>query len=97
MERLKRDGGKLVKKYLIYKEHVCRQVYADVDEATLRLPSIAAIWPEYKDASRFLMSRPKYLSARCTLASHESSADEALAARLEEGRKWLHEYLVSHV
>ena len=36
MQRLKRDGDGLVKKYLVYKEHVCRRVYPDEGEPTKR-------------------------------------------------------------
>ena len=64
--RLLKQGARgVIDRYLQYKAHVCRQVYADPDVAAQRLPEREAAWPEYADSVE-LMSRPAYLSARAT-------------------------------
>ena len=50
-EFLKKGNAEVVRKYLRYKTHVCRQVYADKDLAEQRLPEVEAAWPQYKNSS----------------------------------------------
>ena len=49
LQRLKVNGAEVVKRYLLYKEHVCRQVYLDAEIAEQALPLVEKTWPEYKD------------------------------------------------
>ena len=37
LKQMRKDGGELVERYLVYKAHVCRQVYANVDNIESRL------------------------------------------------------------
>ena len=88
---MKSDGAELTAKYLRYKQTVCRQEYYDKDLAEKRLPDVESSWPEYKD-SKLLISRPKYLTQR-------DSSDESatVSARVLSGKKWLFQFLGSHV
>ena len=103
LRRLKDDGGAIVERYLRYKAHVCRQVYADPEGADRALPSIEAAWPEYAD-SAVLMSRPAYLSGQVGESDHpvlpsvqEDPASEESSSAIAEGRQWLGQYLNVHV
>ena len=51
LQRLRHGGQEIVQKYLQYKAHVCRQVYADPELAEERLPDREKDWPEYKELS----------------------------------------------
>ena len=62
LRSLRSGGNDLVRRYLMYKEHVSRQVYADAATAQDRLPGIETAWPEYAESTLFV-SRPGYLSA----------------------------------
>ena len=48
LSRVRQDGGVLLQKYLVYKAHVCREVYASQSQATATLESREKEWPEYK-------------------------------------------------
>ena len=72
LQRLRKGGHEIVQGYLKYKAHVSRQVYADTDGLEERLHALEEEWPEY-EGSRFLVSRPPYLSRR----------DETLACGIE--------------
>ena len=87
LELLRRDSEGLIQKYLRFKRHVCRQVYADADLAQKRLPEREAEWPEYPN-SRLLVSRPAYLS--------ETDNALSLKDRIIAGKKWLRKYLWDH-
>ena len=62
LRSLRSGGNDLVRRYLMYKEHVSRQVYADVATAQDRLPGIEVVWPEYAESTLFV-ARPSYLSS----------------------------------
>ena len=87
LERIRGDGGDIVRKYLRYKSHVCRQVYADEKLAESRLPLRENDWPQY-EKSRLLVSRPAYLSQR------DNQDDPAHS--VAQGQEWLLNY-VTHV
>ena len=74
-EFLKNGNAEVVRKYLRYKSHVCRQVYADKDLADRRLPEQEAAWPQYKE-SKVLISRPSYLAAGDGCAHSRLLVDE---------------------
>ena len=61
-EFLKSEHADAVRRYLRYKTHVCRKVYADQDLTDRRLPEQEAAWPQYEE-SKILISRPSYLAA----------------------------------
>ena len=48
VSRVTAGGGALVQKYLVYKAHVCREVYASQSQATATLETREKAWPEYK-------------------------------------------------
>ena len=49
MQELKEKPDAIVKEYLKYKEHVCRQVYTEhVDVVNEKLVEAESQWPEYK-------------------------------------------------
>ena len=61
LEAIRKRPKALVQRYLDYKAHVCRQVYADATEADNALKDREAAWPEYKDTN-FIMTQPAYLT-----------------------------------
>ena len=89
LQRLQTKGNKEINGYLKFKEHVCRQVYADPDRADERLPLKEQEWPEYVSDVR-LTSRPTYLSQRISGPLQESK-------KIEEGAAWLSKHLSEHV
>ena len=89
LQHLKRDGQHDIDKYLRYKEHVCRQVYADAQRAEENLPEKESQWPEYS-SSKVLAFRPSYQTRRC---NQEDSVDQGIG----EGRRWLQQHLGEHV
>lgn len=89
LQRLKETKRDEVEALLKYKEHVCRQVYADPMKAEQDLPKKESSWPEYSD-SKILSSAASYLTARC--ASMGSKVD-----LVKEGRQWLNHHLAEHV
>ena len=52
-------GTSLVKGYLAYKAHVCKQTYSDVSAWEAKRDQVEENWPEYKD-SVVLNSTPSY-------------------------------------
>ena len=64
LEIMRGRQGDLVKDYLVYKGHVCRQIYAATDDTMKdRLVALEKEWPEYTTATEMIM-RPEYLSRR---------------------------------
>lgn len=108
LEKMKGEGATEINKYLKYKAHVCRQVYANADLANERLAEKETAWPEY-ETSCALVSRPEYLTRRdntplVTFAnafvqnSHTASSDSSLlSSRLVQGQAWLKQHLGVHV
>jgi len=84
LELLQKDRKAEIEKYLKFKAHVCRQVYADVDKARQRLSQKEKQWPEY-EGTQVLVSRPSYLSQRC-------NASLSTTERIVEGNQWLEAY-----
>ena len=80
----RQNRGDLVRKYLVYKAHVCRECYADSPQASARRELREKEWPEYK-AHRDLHTLP---------AMYQN--EEALHAEdlVVEGSKWLKTHLV---
>ena len=80
----------LVNRYLLYKHHVCRQVYASSGHVETwrqeRRGVVEARWPEY-ERSGLMLCRPRYLVQR---DDHEADAEAA-------AERWLREYLHVHV
>ena len=103
-ERLREKGDDLVKKYLVYKTHVCRQQYANVDAAKENLIQREKEWPEY-ETSKFLVSQPSYLQKRPDASINMDSdtnkakwnTSEALTTQLDEAIDWKKTYLQEHV
>ena len=107
-EFLKKGNAEVVRKYLRYKTHVCRQVYADKDIAEKRLPEQEAAWPQYKE-SKVLISRPSYLTTSdgcdtssldinsrdtgCSLGESAESKNGFVARKIQKGREWLQQFL----
>jgi len=107
-EFLKKGNAEVVRKYLRYKTHVCRQVYADKDLAEKRLPEQEAAWPQYKE-SKVLISRPSYLTTSdgcdtssldinsrdtgCSLGESAESKNGFVARKIQKGREWLQQFL----
>ena len=89
LAQLRSTGSSEIDRYLRYKEHVCRQVYANAQKANDELPSKEQEWPQYAD-SRILVSRPAYLTQR-------SCKEDPLEKRVLEGRTWMQSHLVEHV
>ena len=59
LERIRTRRGTLVQDYLVYKGHVCRQIYATVNKTMQdRLYALEKQWPEYAESS-LLITRPK--------------------------------------
>ena len=63
LKKMKGAAATEINKYLKYKAHVCRQVYANAELANERLLEKEASWPEYQDSCA-LISRPEYLTRR---------------------------------
>jgi hypothetical protein len=80
LEKLHPENEGIVQKYCRFKAHVCRQVYADVELATDRLPEREAAWPQ-NEKTKLLVSRPTYLSQRDNVIAQEE--------RASAGREWL--------
>lgn len=60
MEKLRYEPDNIVKEYLKYKEHVCRQVYTEnVDVVNEKLAEAENQWPEYK-TNELLTAIPAY-------------------------------------
>ena len=76
LKHVRANGAELVQRYLTYKAHVCRQVYANLDVAEGRVQSLEKEWPEYA-SSNFLVSRPSYLTARACETTNAGSKDPA--------------------
>ena len=55
LRRLRTDGADIVNKYLVYKAHVCRQVYEDAELAKRRLPEREQAWPEYENSQLLVL------------------------------------------
>ena len=62
MKILSGTKSQIIKQYLNYKHHVCRQVYEDIDACLERRPNTEAEWPEYTKRLD-LVSKPSYLNA----------------------------------
>ena len=63
VRQLRAKPGDIVKQYLEYKAHVCRQVYTSSrDEVDKKLEAFEQVWPEYKEATN-IISFPSYRSA----------------------------------
>ena len=60
MEEVSRGGPILIKEYLRYKSHVCREEYEDLEDWESRRNNIECAWPEYRD-SVALVSTRRYL------------------------------------
>ena len=92
---LKQTKDHLVKDYLVYKERVCRQVYARADEHTeKRLWENEKSWPEYAQ-STLMISRPSYLTKRDTKVIHDHGPDRCHEE--QQGLEWASEYLATDV
>ena len=63
----------LVQKYLDYKSHVCREVYADPEAWSARQEETEAAWPEYENAIDIVTS-PAYLRSRCRLPEKDKES-----------------------
>ena len=91
LDILKTKRSHLVRDYLVYKGHVCRQVYACTNEALKeRLCELEKKWPAYVDATE-LISRPEYLTRRDGVPAQARAWIEAQA------RQWAAEYLGKEV
>ena len=106
-EVLKRLAQKpeLVERYLRYKEHVCRTVFADDDLVQsweqARRKEVESTWPEYRSTT-ILVETPQYMldKADGNTGSTESGATlhhKAFSRRLQQGKAWLHQFLHRHV
>ena len=95
LQKLKADGNKDVLQYLRYKEHVCRQVYADTTRAETKIAANEKAWPEYAEC-RSLVSQPAYLTQRLPACDQENTKHE-MDARVVEGMQWLQQHLHEHV
>ena len=80
----------LVDKYLKFKHHVCRQVYASEGMVTSwahgRRQVVENQWPEYA-SSGLMLARPLYMNKR----------DGPSESREVAGQWWLRQYLHGHV
>ena len=92
--QLQTDGQELVKQYLDYKEHVCRQVYADLDGWQQRRSGREEAWQEY-EKSMELISRPEYLIRHIPETQHAQPS--AASSLIHEGQTWAKLYLNEHV
>ena len=62
MEEVQRRGPTLIKDYLRYKHHVCREEYEDPEGRESRQVEIEGTWPDYRD-SVALVSTRRYLQS----------------------------------
>jgi len=87
------DKPEIIAKYLRYKEHVCRQMFADDNKVTTwnagRRRAVEEKWPEYSETTE-LLERPNYM-----LRSENSGSSGKSV--IERGRDWLRSYLSDHV
>ena len=93
---LRKKPGDIVKDYLDYKTHVCRQVYTSSrEEVEKKLNTLEQAWPEYKKATN-LITYPEYLSALPQdVTSGYASVD--LPELHRDGEAWLRSYLEEDV
>ena len=62
MEEVQRRGPTLVKEYLRYKRHVCREEYEDLEDRQPRQMVLEGTWPDSRD-SVALVSTRRYLES----------------------------------
>ena len=96
LEKIREKPDAIVKEYLRYKAHVCRQVYTeDVDEVNTKLEEAESHWPEYK-TNETLTSIPAYtFKSDCDLTDTTSGKDGVASWKsiVAEGAAWLKSYL----
>ena len=93
----------IVQKYLNYKAHACREVYADKEGWAARQKARESDWPEHADSLQ-LVSTPSYVWARFQQLNAREEHERAepctepasRGAVLSEGQAWLHADLVGH-
>ena len=62
MAEVQRRGQVLIKEYLPYKRHVCREEYEDFECQESRQMEIEGTWPDYRDSVTLVSSR-RYLES----------------------------------
>ena len=106
-EVLKRltEKPELVERYLQYKEHVCRQMFADRGQLQSweqgRRQEVESAWPEYRATTK-LLETPAYMLESAAGETHRqkigaTSPQSTLKSRLQRGKDWLTQYLEKHV
>ena len=87
--------GTLVRDYSRFKQHACRQTYANLEQWNKRKDDVERSWPAYTDTCD-LISTPAYLTPiKHTAALYERSVVEDATEQRDQimnARKWLQEY-----
>ena len=96
LQTLREKPDNIIKEYLRYKEHVCRQVYTEDNETVdAKLIAAESQWPEYK-SNTMLTSVPGYTMTNNYDLTEQTFASEGVAtmkAFVSEGAAWLKAYL----
>ena len=100
LQILREKPDNIIKEYLNYKSHVCRQVYTEDSEIVDNKLTIAeSQWPEYK-SNTMLTSIPGYTMKNDYEVSERTFAGERvdkIKAFVSEGALWLKAYLHNDV
>ena len=99
------ERPELVQRYMQYKAHVCRQMFAEDGSLQSweegRRKEVESLWPEYTSSSA-LIETPSYTvedsaGDPCAKTEKQSTQQVIGDTRLQRGRQWLRQYLDHHV